>query len=220
MEREAERQAMIREQLERRNIRDERVLAAMAAVPRHFFVPAELNAQAYDDNALPIGEHQTISQPFVVALMAAALQLKGAERVLEVGTGSGYAAAVLSRLAGAVWTLERFRSLAHTAAQRLRDGGYPNVHVGVGDGTGGWPAHAPYDAITVAAAGPHVPQALVAQLAPGGRLVMPVGDRDEQQLVRVVRAPNGIQTETLGPVRFVPLVGADGWSDETPPNPE
>lgn len=217
MEREAERHAMIREQLRRRNIRDERVLAAMAAVPRHRFVPEELHGEAYADNALPIAEHQTISQPFIVALMAAALQLRGDERVLEVGTGSGYAAAVLSRLAAEVWTIERFRSLAVAAAERLDAGGYRNVHVGAGDGTAGWPEHAPYQAITVAAAGPHVPQALIRQLAPGGRLVIPIGDREEQQLVRVVRTRQGWRQEQLGPVRFVPLVGQDGWADDPPP---
>jgi protein-L-isoaspartate(D-aspartate) O-methyltransferase len=217
MEREAERHAMIREQLQRRNIRDERVLAAMGAVPRHRFVPEELHGDAYADNALPIAEHQTISQPFIVALMAAALQLRGDERVLEVGTGSGYAAAVLSRLAAEVWTIERFRSLALSAAERLDAGGYRNVHVGTGDGTAGWPEHAPYDAITVAAAGPHVPQALIRQLTPGGRLVIPIGDRAEQQLVRVVRTRQGWRQEQLGPVRFVPLVGEDGWTDDPPP---
>ncbi len=220
MEREAERQAMIIEQLERRNVRDARVLKAMAAVPRHRFVPSALNQQAYADNALPIAEQQTISQPFMVAFMAEALMLRGNERVLEVGTGSGYAAAVLSLLAAEVWTIERFRSLAEAAAARLRAEGYTNIHVGIGDGTAGWPEHAPYDAITVAAAGPRVPQSLVAQLAPGGRLVIPIGSRDEQQLVRVVRTPSGFEQETLGPVRFVPLVGEEAWAEDDPPQNE
>ncbi len=218
MDREAERQAMIVEQLERRNIRDVRVLKAMAAVPRHRFVPSDLNQQAYADNALPIEEQQTISQPFIVAFMAEALMLRGDERVLEVGTGSGYAAAVLSLLAAEVWTIERFRSLAEAATERLHAEGYSNIHVGIGDGTAGWPEHAPYDAITVAAAGPNVPQSLAAQLGTGGRLVIPIGSRDEQQLVRVVRTPSGLKQETLGPVRFVPLVGQEGWQEPDPPS--
>jgi protein-L-isoaspartate(D-aspartate) O-methyltransferase len=214
MERETERQQMIREQLRARNIADERVLEAMAAVPRHLFVPHELEPQAYDDNALPIAERQTISQPYIVALTAALLQLEGRERVLEIGTGSGYAAAVLSLLAADVWTVERFRSLAQTAAQRLHDLGYTNVRVGVGDGTGGWPDHAPYDAIAVAAAAPHVPRPLLDQLAHGGRLVIPVGSRDEQHMIRVIRTRKGFEQQQLGPVRFVPLVGAEGWRDD------
>jgi protein-L-isoaspartate(D-aspartate) O-methyltransferase len=213
MDREAERRSMIREQLERRNIRDTRVLRAMAAVPRHHFVPAELNEHAYADNALPIAENQTISQPYIVALTVAALQLQGHERVLEIGTGSGYAAAVLGQLAAEVWTIERYRSLAETAARRLAELGYRNVHVLSGDGTQGLPEHAPYDGIAVAAAGPHVPQSLLDQLAPGGRLVIPIGSRDEQQLIRVVRTAKGLHEESLGPVRFVPLVGREGWED-------
>ncbi|MDP9314239.1 MAG: protein-L-isoaspartate(D-aspartate) O-methyltransferase [Chloroflexota bacterium] len=216
MERESERQTMIAEQLRRRNIRDERVLQVMARVQRHRFVPEALTEQAYSDNALPIAEQQTISQPFIVALTAEALMLQGDERVLEIGTGSGYAAAVLSLLAREVWTIERFRSLAETAAARLHAEGYTNVHVGIGDGTAGWPEHAPYDAIAVAAAGPHIPQSLIEQLAMGGRLVIPVGSREEQQLVRIVRMPDGLRQDRLGPVRFVPLVGQEGWAGEPP----
>lgn len=213
MERETERLQMICEQLQRRNIRDERVLHAMAAVPRHRFVPHEFDEQAYADNALPIAEQQTISQPYIVALTAAALTLRGDERVLEIGTGSGYAAAVLAQLARDVWTIERIRLLAITAAQRLRDLQYRNVHVGIGDGTRGWPEHAPYDAIAVAAAGPQVPQSLLDQLAIGGRLVIPVGSREDQQMVRIVRTPQGFRDESLGSVRFVPLVGDEGWNE-------
>ncbi|HEY0605941.1 MAG TPA: protein-L-isoaspartate(D-aspartate) O-methyltransferase [Herpetosiphonaceae bacterium] len=214
MDREAERRSMIREQLERRNIRDTRVLDAMVNVPRHRFVPESLDQQAYADNALPIAENQTISQPYIVALTVAALQLRGHERVLEIGTGSGYAAAVLAQLAAEVWTIERYRSLAESAAQRLADLDYTNVHVMIGDGTQGLPEHAPYDAIAVAAAGPHVPRSLLDQLAPGGRLVIPIGSMDEQKLIRIVRTPQGLQEESLGPVRFVPLVGREGWQDD------
>lgn len=216
MDREAERRSMIREQLERRNIRDTRVLDAMVNVPRHRFVPESLDQQAYADNALPIAENQTISQPYIVALTVAALQLQGQERVLEIGTGSGYAAAVLAQLAAEVWTIERHRSLAESAAQRLADLDYTNVHVMIGDGTQGLPEHAPYDAIAVAAAGPHVPRSLLDQLAPGGRLVIPIGDLDEQKLIRIVRTPQGLHEESLGPVRFVPLVGREGWQDDRP----
>lgn len=214
MEHEADRQKMIHEQLERRNIRDERVLQAMARVPRHEFVPQELHEQAYADNALPIAEQQTISQPYIVALTAAALQLRGDERVLEIGTGSGYAAAVLAELAAEVWSVERLRPLAEEAARRLNALGYTNVHVGVGDGTQGWPEYGPYDAIAVAAGGPQIPQTLLNQLGPGGRLVIPVGTRDEQELRRVVRTTHGLQSESLGPVRFVPLVGREGWQPD------
>jgi protein-L-isoaspartate(D-aspartate) O-methyltransferase len=211
MDHEPARLQMIREHLERRHISDERVLEAMARTPRHLFVAPDLEQQAYADNALPIAEGQTISQPYIVALSAAALQLQGHERVLEIGTGSGYAAAVLSQLAAEVWSVERFRSLGETAAQRLHDLGYTNIHVGIGDGTEGWPEHAPYDAITVAAAAPRPPQPLLDQLAPGGRLVIPIGSRDEQHLVRITRTAEGWHQESLGPVRFVLLVGEHGW---------
>jgi protein-L-isoaspartate(D-aspartate) O-methyltransferase len=213
-EREGERLNMIRDQLEGRNVRDERVLEAMVAVPRHIFVPQQLSERAYDDNALPIGEGQTISQPFIVALTAAALQIGPQDRVLEIGTGSGYAAAVLGKLAAEVWSVERFRSLAVEAKQRLQALGYTNVHIGVGDGTGGWPEHAPYDAIAVAAAAPEVPRPLLDQLAPGGRLVLPVGPRDDQHMLRIVRTAQGFKQQNLGPVRFVPLVGEHGWREE------
>lgn len=216
MDREAERRSMIREQLERRNIRDTRVLDAMVNVPRHRFVPESLDQQAYADNALPIAENQTISQPYIVALTVAALQLQGHERVLEIGTGSGYAAAVLAQLAAEIWTIERYRSLAESAAQRLADLDYTNVHVMIGDGTQGLPEHAPYDAIAVAAAAPHIPRSLLDQLAPGGRLVIPIGSLDEQKLIRILRTPQGLHEESLGPVRFVPLVGREGWQDDRP----
>ncbi|HEY3232549.1 MAG TPA: protein-L-isoaspartate(D-aspartate) O-methyltransferase [Roseiflexaceae bacterium] len=206
-----ERQAMVSTQLVGRGIDDERVLAAMACVPRHLFVPEELCAQAYEDRALPIEEGQTISQPFIVALMAQALALAGDERVLEIGAGSGYAAAVLSLLAAEVYTIERWPALAATAERRLHDLGYRNVHVFVGDGTAGMPEYAPFNAIVVAAASPWAPRPLREQLADGGRLIIPVGGRDEQLLLRLTRHGDEVRTERLSGVRFVPLIGAHAW---------
>jgi protein-L-isoaspartate(D-aspartate) O-methyltransferase len=207
---------MVERQLAGRGIFDERVLEAFQSVPREAFVPRELAEQAYRDAPLPIGQDQTISQPYIVALMTEALQLQGNERVLDVGTGSGYAAAVLSRVAREVFTVERLEALATAARERLERLGYGNVHVLHGDGTLGWPAHAPYDAIAVAAGGPRIPQALLEQLAPGGRLVIPVGpDEASQVLTRVTRVvANGFRVEQLIDVRFVPLIGAQGWPDE------
>jgi protein-L-isoaspartate(D-aspartate) O-methyltransferase len=211
MEANDERYAMVRVQLEQRGIDDTRVLDAMANVPRHLFVPPEARAQAYGDRALPISEGQTISQPFIVALMAQALQLSKSERVLEIGTGSGYAAAVLSMLAGEVYTVERWPTLAQAAERRLHDLGYGNVHVFVTDGTAGLPEYAPFDAITVSAAGPWVPRPLREQLGEGGRLVIPVGGRNEQLLLRLTRRNHEIRTERLSEVRFVPLIGEHAW---------
>lgn len=211
------RERMIRRHLEARGIRDSLVLAAMRDVPREAFVLPQLADQAYDDVALPIGERQTISQPYIVALMAAALRLAPTDRVLEVGTGSGYAAAVLARIAREVFSVERVALLGARAAATLRELGVANVRVVLGDGTLGLPEHAPYDAIVVAAGGPHVPPALLAQLSRGGRLVMPVGDeRTSQRLVRVTLDPDGRtpQIEPLCDVRFIPLVGAQGWESE------
>ena len=214
MTREDERLAMIREQLRRRDVQDERVLAAMASVPRHRFVPPELETQAYADQALPIAAGQTISQPFIVAATAAALRLEPSDRVLEIGTGSGYAAAVLARLAAEVYTVERHRELALGAIRIFDELGYGNIWVRLGDGTRGWEQYAPYDAIAVAAAGPTLPRSLLAQLAEGGRLVMPLGTLDEQRLVRVTRHGDRFAEESLGPVRFVPLIGAEGWQTQ------
>lgn len=199
----------------RRGVTDLKVLAAMAQVPRERFVPPELAHQAYDNTPLPIGKGQTISQPLMVAVMLQALRLEGGERVLEIGTGSGYAAAVLSRIARTVYSVERHDSLAETARSRLAAAGYDNVHVLHGDGTEGWPEHAPYDAIVVAAGGPSVPEPLLEQLAPGGRLVIPVGDTPRgQTLLRVTRdEAGGFDTEDLGGVRFVPLIGSEGWAE-------
>lgn len=207
------RACMVERQLAGRGVEDARVLAAMGAVPREAFVPADMREFAYDDTPLPIGEGQTISQPYIVALMAAAARLDPRDRVLEIGTGSGYAAAVLAGLAARVETVELRPELAARARENLR--AYPNVDVHVGDGTLGWSQGAPYDAILAAAGGPQVPPALLGQLAPGGRLVMPVGaSRERQRLLRMVRGEHGrLAREDLGPVRFVPLVGEQGWDD-------
>jgi protein-L-isoaspartate(D-aspartate) O-methyltransferase len=213
---EALRKEMVDRQIAARGIRDERVLEALRTVPREAFVPERLAEFAYDDAPLPIGEEQTISQPFVVALMVEALEIRPGDEVLEIGAGSGYAAAVLSRLAREVWTVERHPSLTREARERMARLEYRNVYVLHGDGTLGWPEHAPYDAIVVAAGGPEVPPALLDQLAPGGRLVIPIGpDLRTQNLVRVRRRPDGtLVREDLGGVRFVPLIGAQGWPEE------
>jgi protein-L-isoaspartate(D-aspartate) O-methyltransferase len=205
------RNAMVRAQLEQRGITDSRVLQAMATVPRHLFVPPEVREQAYGDRALPISDGQTISQPYIVALMAQALSLRPGDRVLEVGAGSGYAAAVLSRLAGEVYTIERWPALAKAAEDRLHQLGYTNVHVFHGDGTTGLPAYAPFDGIVVPAAAPWVPRPLREQLGEGGRLVIPVGGRNDQLLLRLTRTNHRTQTERLGEVRFVPLIGEHAW---------
>jgi protein-L-isoaspartate(D-aspartate) O-methyltransferase len=207
------RKQMVHDQLEARGIQDCRVLKAMGSVPREAFVPENLKSNAYDDGPLPIGAAQTISQPFIVALMIEALEMRGGEHVLEIGTGSGYAAAVLGQIAANVDTVERIPELAHAAARRLKELHCENVQVHVGDGTLGWPEHAPYDAIVVAAGGPEVPDSLRQQLKVGGRLVMPVGgSRQTQELVRVRRVrTDEFQLQDLGGVRFVPLIGQEGW---------
>jgi protein-L-isoaspartate(D-aspartate) O-methyltransferase len=211
-----ERHAMVQRQIVRRGVRDELVLEAVRSVAREDFLPAELREFAYEDSPLPIEEGQTISQPFIVALMSEALLLTGGEKVLEIGTGSGYAAAVLAQIADEVYTVERYSQLAAKAAAALARGGFNNVHVLHGDGTLGWPDHAPYDGIVVAAGGPRVPEALKKQLKIGGRLVIPVGSsRELQELVRVTRVgEHDYQVEELLDVRFVSLVGADGWSPD------
>lgn len=209
------RRVMVETQIRRRGITDPRVLTAMAKVPRHLFVPRHLWDQAYGDYPLPIGEDQTISQPYIVALMTEALELKGPEKVLELGTGSGYQAAVLAELAAQVYTIERIPSLARTAEQVLASLEYANVQVRVADGTLGWPGEAPFDAILVTAGAPQVPPPLVEQLDLGGRLVIPVGDRYSQTLTRVRRTPDGLKQEYLGGCRFVKLIGKHGWEAET-----
>lgn len=203
---------MVANQLRRRDITDPRVLAAMEQVPRDRFVPEAVAAEAYADRPLPIGEGQTISQPYVVALMVQLLEPAPADRVLEIGTGSGYAAAVLGCCVAEVHTVERLGPLARTATTTLAGLGIANVIVHEGDGTLGWPDAAPYQGILVSAAGPRVPDALLAQLAPGGRLVTPVGRPGHQELVRVRRGLDGrLRQEHLGGVSFVPLIGQQGW---------
>ena len=206
-----EREQMVERQLRGRDIVDERVLAAMERVPRELFVPEDLRRQAFDDAALPIGAGQTISQPYMVARICEELGLDGDERVLDVGTGSGYQAAVLAELADEVHSIERVPELAEQARRNLAAAGYEGVVIHVGDGSRGLPEHAPYDAIAVAAAAPGFPQALYDQLTPGGRLVVPVGRRHGQRLQVIVRSPEGPAVLRSVPCRFVPLVGEEGF---------
>ena len=208
---EVERHEMVVHQIRDRGIRSLRVLEAMEAVPRHLFVPSQHVAAAYADEPLPIGEGQTISQPFMVAAMADALSLQGPERVLEIGTGSGYQAAVLSLLAREVITIESRIALAASARNRLARLGYANVRVEEGDGSLGWLSHPHYAAILVGAAAPAVPQPLLDQLAEEGRLVMPVGSADRQELIRIVKRQGRMIENSLYNCRFVPLIGCHGW---------
>jgi protein-L-isoaspartate(D-aspartate) O-methyltransferase len=196
-------------------IRDERVLRALAEVPRHFFVPDALQSNAYGDHALPISANQTISQPFIVARMTELLEVNADSKVLEIGAGSGYQTAVLARVAGSVFAIERIAELAREAQRKIRELGIYNATVKCFDGTLGWDAHAPYDAILAAAGGPDVPEPLLAQLKVGGRLVMPVGSsREAQRLVRVLRTEKGYEREDHGACAFVPLIGRYGWASE------
>jgi protein-L-isoaspartate(D-aspartate) O-methyltransferase len=207
----AERDRMVARQIAARGITDRRVLAAMRLVPREAFVAEGFEEFAYEDRPLPIDELQTISQPYIVALMTAAAEAKRGDKVLDVGTGSGYAAAVLAEIACEVYTIERHRSLAEAAERRLAKMGYRNIHVRHGDGTLGWPEAAPFDAIIVAAGGPEIPESLRKQLKIGGRLVIPIGVSEIQDLVKVIRdGENDYREEDLGPVQFVPLIGAQG----------
>ena len=207
------RASMVDEQLRGRDIVDKRVLEAMERVPRELFVPEDLRGRAFDDVALPIGAGQTISQPYMVARIAEELGLDGDERVLDVGTGSGYQAAVLAELGDEVHTIERIPELAEQARATLAAAGYGKVEVHVGDGSRGLPEHAPFDAVAVAAAAPGFPSALYEQLKPGGRLVVPVGGRRGQRLEVIVRTPEGPAVLRSVPCRFVPLVGEEGFED-------
>jgi len=212
-ERAGERRALVETYLRPRGIEDPLVLAAMSAAPRHRFVPDDLARYAYDDRALPIGHEQTISQPYVVAFMTQAAEVEPGDKVLEIGTGSGYQAAVLAEIVGELWTIEIVEPLAERARAALEAAGYDRVHVRAGDGYRGWPSEAPFDAILVTAAPDHVPQPLLDQLAEGGRLVLPVGDA-LQTIVRIRRTPAGDEREELLPVRFVPMTGEARERDE------
>lgn len=209
------RKRCVARQIAARGVVDAQVLAAMRSVPRELFVPGALRDLAYSDRPLPIGEGQTISQPYIVAVMIAALGLKGGEKVLEIGAGSGYAAAVAARIAARVFAIERFEALANMARANLAAAGITNAEVRCGDGSLGWPEEAPFDAILVSAGAPRVPDALKAQLAIGGRVVVPAGDEmTAQTLMRVTRqSADRYVTEELGAVRFVPLIGAGGWPE-------
>jgi protein-L-isoaspartate(D-aspartate) O-methyltransferase len=211
---EHERHAMVSEQIERRGIRHPGVLEAMRTVPRHLFVPPELQEHAYEDGALGIGSGQTISQPYIVALMTSLLALQGSENILEIGTGSGYQAAILSYLGKTVHTVERHAGLAKEAAFRLHSLGIDNVYVHEGDGSEGWPEAAPYQAIMVTAAAPDLPKTLGDQLDEGGRLVLPVGARRRQELQLWQRQQGRLDYESIIPVAFVPLRGKYGWHEE------
>lgn len=209
------RKRMVESQIISRGISDRRLIEAMLKIPRHLFVEEAMAAQAYSDTPLPIGEKQTISQPYMVALMTELLELRGKEKVLEIGTGSGYQAAILAVLADRVCTVERIRSLALRARKVLDTLGLLNVNIRISDGTVGWEEEAPFDAIIVTAGAPEVPQKLVDQLQPGGRLVIPVGSQFEQVLVRISKLEDGtVRREDITGCRFVKLVGAFGWSVE------
>ena len=205
---------MVEEQVVARGIKDARVIAAMRKIPRHLFVEEALQNQAYSDRPLPIGEKQTISQPYMVALMSEALQLTGKEKVLEIGSGSGYQTAILAEMARQVFSIERILSLTMKARTLLINLGYTNVEVKFSDGTEGWIGESPFDAIIVTAGSPDIPQPLVHQLAAGGRLVIPVGDESAQDLIRLTKTEEGIKREDLGGCRFVKLIGRHGWSEE------
>ena len=216
MDFEAARERMVREQIEARGIRDMRVLAAMREVPRHLFVSEDLRRRAYDDSPLPIGSQQTISQPYIVALMVEALEVASEDRVLEIGTGSGYEAAVLAKLCAELYSIERIPSLTAGARKVLDALGYGNVHLRVGDGGEGWPEAAPFAAIVMSAAARQIPRPLVEQLADDGRLVLPMGEDESQMLVRLRKSRGGLREECLGECRFVKLIGPCGWEEPEP----
>jgi protein-L-isoaspartate(D-aspartate) O-methyltransferase len=205
------RQNMVEDQLVSRGIRDQRILNAFLDVPRHKFVEEYLKYKAYDDYPLSIGYGQTISQPYMVALMTETLSPRSEDTILEIGTGSGYQAAILSRLCSTVYSIERISTLASRARKLLDELGYYNIHIRIGDGTMGLPQDAPYDGIIVTAGAPHVPEALVEQLKEDGRLVIPVGDQSIQDLKRLTKTKDGVKEESMGGCRFVKLIGKNGW---------
>lgn len=209
------RKHMVETQLIPRGIKDPRVLDAMSRIPRHIFAGGHNLANAYDDMALPIGEGQTISQPYMVAIMTELLELKGSEKVLEIGTGSGYQGAVLAELAKEIYTVERIGILADRAAAEYRISGYDNIHVRTGDGTLGWPEEAPFDRLIITAASPLIPEPLMEQLAMNGILVIPVGTRHSQQLLKIMKTGQGLREEYHTPCVFVPLIGKYGWEKES-----
>lgn len=205
---------MVRTQLIPRGIKDERVLSAMRKVPKHLFIDESIQHRAYDDMALSIGEGQTISQPYMVAIMTELLELKGTERVLEIGTGSGYQGAILAELSKEVYTIDRIAVLSERAAERFQSLGYNNIRVKVGDGTLGWPEEAPFDGIIITAGTPKIPDPLIAQLSEGGIIIGPVGDRFSQVLLKIRKSKGKLSEERHTPCVFVPLIGAHGWKGE------
>jgi len=207
------RERMVKDQLATRDIKDERVLQAMGKIPRHLFIDEALAGEAYDDHPVPIGENQTISQPYIVALMTEALELRGNENTLELGTGSGYQTAILAELSGMVYTIERIESLFANARKILAQLGYDNIVFKAFDGTMGWKEYAPFDTIMVTAGAPSLPKPLIDQLADNGRMIIPVGDRYSQELIKIVRNGKRLEQKSLGGCRFVNLIGIHGWQD-------
>ncbi len=207
------REKMVKNQLITRGIKDKKILQAMSKIPRHLFIEDALYGEAYNDHPVPIGEKQTISQPYIVALMTEALELKGDENTLEIGTGSGYQTAILAELSSRVYSIERIKSLLGNARKLLSQLGYDNILFKAFDGTLGWKEYAPFDAIMVTAGAPHLAKPLIDQLADNGRMIIPVGDRYSQELIKVVRKGKELEQESLGGCRFVNLIGAHGWSD-------
>lgn len=209
-----QRREMVHGQLQARGITDQRIVAAFLKVPRHRFVPTEGQPEAYADHPVPIGSGQTVSQPYMVALMTQLLRLQGHERILEIGTGSGYQLAILAELALDVYSVERLPELADQALQRLNNLGYLNIHITMGNGSLGWPAHAPYDGIIVAAGAPNIPQSLVDQLVEGGRLVIPIGTHQAQMLIVGEKRGGTLHTQEITSCMFVPLIGEHGWTPD------
>lgn len=207
------REGMVKKQLIPRGIKDEKVLQVMGKIPRHLFIEEALTGEAYNDHPVPIGEKQTISQPYIVALMTEALELKGNEKTLEIGTGSGYQTAILAELSSRVFTIERIKSLLVNARKLLDQLGYSNILFKAFDGTMGWKEYAPFDAIIVTAGSPSLPKPLIDQLADNGRIIIPVGDRYSQELIKVTKKGKDLDQKSLGGCRFVNLIGVHGWSD-------